>query len=182
MVEDEQMQLENVIRLGEICDVSQGVVEAPDRISKKALEKTPVENVQVGDGVFVLTQREVDCLRLNAEERRVLKKYVNPVNVFRYGVKWDDKYLIYSDKYIKKKIEDDEQFDRLKNHLDKFQRLITSSNAPYGIHRPRQNKYFISPKLSLKICLCNRNLHMIHQNSSSVSPFPQLLKKRKIMI
>ena len=144
LVEDEQIQLENVIRLGEICDVSQGVVEAPDRISKKALEKTPVENVQIGDGVFVLTQREVDRLRLNAEEGKVLKKYVNPMNVFRYGVKWDDKYLIYSDKYIKKKIEDDEQFDQLKNHLDKFQRLITSSSAPYGMHRPRQDKYFTS--------------------------------------
>ena len=150
LVEDEQIQLENVIRLGEICDVSQGVVEAPDRISKKALEKTPVENVQIGDGVFVLTQREVDRLRLNAEEGKVLKKYVNPMNVFRYGVKWDDKYLIYSDKYIKKKIEDDEQFDQLKNHLDKFQRLITSSNAPYGMHRPRQDKYFTSPKIIFK--------------------------------
>ena len=150
LVENEQMQLENVIRLGEICDVSQGVVEAPDRISKKALEKTPVENVQVGDGVFVLTQREVDCLRLNAEERKVLKKYVNPMNVFRYGVKWHDKYLIYSDKYIKKEIEGDEQFARLKNHLDKFQMLITSSNGPYGIHRPRQDKYFTSAKIIFK--------------------------------
>ena len=150
LVEDEQMQLENVIRLGEICDVSQGVVEAPDRISKKALEKTPVENVQVGDGVFVLIQREVDCLRLNTEEWKVLKKYVNPMNVFRYGVEWDDKYLIYSDKYIKKEIEGDEQFARLKNHLDKFQRLITSSNGPYGIHRPRQDKYFTSAKIIFK--------------------------------
>ena len=150
LVEDEQMQLENVIRLGEICDVSQGVVEAPDRISKKALEKTPVENVQVGDGVFVLTQGEVDFLRLNAEERKVLKKYVNPMNVFRYGVEWDDKYLIYSDKLIKKEIEGDEQFAQLKNHLDKFQRLITSSNGPYGIHRPRQDKYFTSAKIIFK--------------------------------
>ena len=150
LVEDEQMQIENVIRLGEICDVSQGVVEASDKISKKALEKTPVENVQVGDGVFVLTQREVNRLCLNAEERKVLKKYVNPMNVFRYGVKWDDKYLIYSDKALKKKIEDDEQFDQLKNHLDKFQRLITSSNGPYGIHRPRQDKYFTSAKIIFK--------------------------------
>ena len=150
LVENEQIQLENVIRLGEICDVSQGVVEAPDRISKKTLEKTPVENVHVGDGVFVLTQREVDCLCLNTEERKVLKKYVNPMNVFRYGVEWDDKYLIYSDKYIKKKIEDDEQFNRFKNHLDKFQRLITSSNRPYGIHRPRQDKYFTSAKIIFK--------------------------------
>ena len=152
LVEDEQMHLENVIRLGEICDVSQGVVEAPDRISKKSLEKTPVENVQVGDGVFVLTQREIDGLCLNTEERKVLKKYVilNPMNVFRYGVEWDDKYLIYSDKCIKKKIEDDEQFARLKNHLDKFQKLITSSNGPYGIHRPRQDKYFTSAKIIFK--------------------------------
>ena len=150
LVETEQMHLENVIRLGEICDVSQGVVEAPDRISKKALEKTPVENVQVGDGVFVLTQSEVDCLRLNAEERKVLKKYVNPMNVFRYGVKWDEKSLIYSDKWIKKEIEDNNQFAQLKNHLDKFQRLITSSNGPYGIHRPRQDKYFTSAKIIFK--------------------------------
>ena len=72
------------------------------------------------------------------------------MNVFRYGVKWDEKYLIYSDKWSKKKIEDDEQFAQLKNHLDRFQRLITSSNGPYGMHRPRQDKYFTSAKIIFK--------------------------------
>ena len=142
LVEGGQLHLENIIRLGEICDVSQGVVEAPDKISKKALDRIPLENVKVGDGVFVLTQSEVDSLRLNQEEKSVLKKYLNPINVFRYGIKEDNKYVIYSDKHMKKKIESDKRFNRLKNHLDKFQRLITSSNAPYGIHRPRQDKYF----------------------------------------
>ncbi len=150
LVEGGQLRFKNVIRLGEICDVSQGVVEAPDRVSKKALDRTPQEDVEVGDGVFVLTQNEIDSLELNEKEKRILKKYLNPVNVFRYGIKYDNKYLIYSDKEIKKIIENDGRFNQLKNHLDKFQRLITSSNAPYGIHRPRKDKYFIFPKIIFK--------------------------------
>ena len=150
LVENRQLRFENVVRLGEICDVSQGVVEAPDRISKKALEKTPRKNVQIGEGVFVLTQNEVDALRLSEKEKRVLKKYLNPVNVFRYGVKEESKYLIYSDKHVRERIKSDRRYNRLKNHLDKFQGFITSSNAPYGIHRPRKDKYFIYPKIIFK--------------------------------
>ena len=150
LVENRQLRFENIVRLGEICDVSQGVVEAPDRISKKSLKKTPRKNVQIGEGVFVLTQNEVDALRLSEKEKRVLKKYLNPVNVFRYGVKEESKYLIYSDKHVRERIKSDRRYNRLKNHLDKFQGFITSSNAPYGIHRPRKDKYFIYPKIIFK--------------------------------
>ena len=150
LVENGQLRLENVVRLGEICDVSQGVIEAPDRISKKALERTPVENVKIGEGVFVLTQSEVDALRLNEEEEKVLRKYLNPVNIFRYGIKEESKYLIYSDKHVREKIKNDRRYNSLRNHLDKFQKFITSSNGPYGIHRPRKDKYFIYPKIIFK--------------------------------
>jgi adenine-specific DNA-methyltransferase len=33
------------------------------------------------------------------------------------------------------------------NHLDKYKKYITSSNAPYGIHRTRESRFFTSPKI-----------------------------------
>lgn len=36
-------------------------------------------------------------------------------------------------------------------YLDKYSKYITSSNKPYGIHRPRKNKFFENEKLIFKI-------------------------------
>ena len=42
------------------------------------------------------------------------------------------------------------EYINLKLHLDKFKKYITSSNAPYGLHRPRNENYFIEPKIIFK--------------------------------
>jgi len=144
-------QFSNVIDLGSVCDVSQGVVEAPDKISRKALEKNPTKGISAGMGVFVLNQDELRELGLNKAEREVVKKYLDPGDVFRYGIKKDvEKYLLYSDSEIKEKIKADNNFTHLKKHLDKFKQFITSSNGPYGLHRPRKVKYFLNNKIIFK--------------------------------
>lgn len=143
--------LDNVIRLGNICDISQGVVEAPDKISKKALEQNPDSDLSIGTGVFVLTKSELDSLQLNQSELEAIKKYVDPSDIFKFGIKGNThKFLIYGDKEIRERIKNDEQFIHLKRHLDRFKNFITSSNRPYGLHRSREIKYFINPKIIFK--------------------------------
>ncbi|TSC91221.1 MAG: putative type IV restriction endonuclease [Parcubacteria group bacterium Licking1014_17] len=136
--------LKNCTSLGDIYDVSQGVVEATDKISKKQADAT--NNFKTGDGVFVLSKKEVNDLHLSAEEKKLVKKYLDVSDVGKYFILFNNEYLIYADKEAKSKITDG-LYPNIKNHLDKMKRFITSSNKPYGLHRPRESKYFENPKL-----------------------------------
>jgi len=137
----------NCISLGEIYDVSQGVVEAPDKISRKLAALDSEANV--GEGVFVLSKPELESLNLDPEENRIIKKYLNSSDIGKYYIQFNDEYLIYSDKEAKEKIRNN-KYPNIKTHLDRMGNYITSSNKPYGLHRPRENKYFESPKLICK--------------------------------
>jgi len=136
------------IDLGELFDVSQGVIEASDKVAKSKLTEDLSENFSIGDGVFVINKDEIEKLQLNNEEIKLLKPYLNSHNVLKYGVNYTDEYLIFSDKKIRGEIEEN-KYPNLKKHLDNISPFITSSNAPYGLHRDRSSKLnpFDIPKL-----------------------------------
>ncbi len=138
-----------VVLLGDSYDTSVGVQESTDKVSKKILEEVNNKEFKVGDGVFVLSGQELKNLNLDDKEKLVIKNYLNTNNVQKYHINFDDEYLIYSDKETKIKIADGE-YPHIKSHLDKMKKFITSSNAPYGLHRPREDKYFENPKLICK--------------------------------
>lgn len=149
--EKSNFNTEDTVLLGEITESSIGVQESPDKLSVKQIEThKAINGYAPGEGVFVLSKEEVNTLDLNASEKTILKKYLNPNDLFKYGVKWSDEYLIYSDKGIKELIKKNGDFINLKKHLDKYRNFITSSNKPYGIHRGRDLKYFINPKIIFK--------------------------------
>ncbi|MBZ0202875.1 MAG: Eco57I restriction-modification methylase domain-containing protein, partial [Ignavibacteria bacterium] len=144
-----KIETKNAFTIDDLYEVSQGVVEAPDKLSRKSLEKNRNNNYFVGQGVFVISKSELNSLHLNIKENKIIRKYLNSHNVERYGIKHENEYLIYSDKEAKEKISKGE-YPNLRKHLDKFKSFITSSNGPYGIHRPRDNKYFEQTKLLCK--------------------------------
>jgi hypothetical protein len=132
-------------------DMSQGVVEASDKISSKQFKKINVPSFKIGQGVFVLTPDELDRLNLTIAEKNALVKYLDPNEVQKWKVApVKPKWLIYSDGDLKNKILKDLDFARLKSHLDLLQPFITSSNKPYGLHRARDVKYFNRPKIIFK--------------------------------
>lgn len=148
VVLEKRVGYENAITLGEIADISQGVVEASDRISNRMYSKNPREDMHVGKGIFVLSQDEINELNLNDDEQKLLVPYVDGNEMSRYSLA--DKannWLIYSDKEVKELIANDSRYEHIKQHLDYMAEYITSSNKPYGIHRPRQRYYFESPKI-----------------------------------
>jgi adenine-specific DNA-methyltransferase len=60
--------------------------------------------------------------------------------------------VIYTDSRFKDAAEI-EDFPNLKRHLDQFNRVITSDNRPYGLHRARNEKFFLGEKIiSLRKC------------------------------
>ena len=71
-----------------------------------------------------------------------------------YGNPINQEWLIYTDSSFKdkKKIE---KYPNIKRHLDKFRKVITSDNKPYGLHRAR-NAYFFEGEKIISVRKCAR--------------------------
>jgi len=147
----DNLNYDNTVLLNEVVDTSIGVQESPDKISNKQLLKTKRTDVSAGDGVFVLSQTELNALNRNSlKQLPLIKKYLDPNDISLYCINWRNKYLIYSDSKLKEEIKNNREYISVKNHLDRFREFITSSNKPYGLHRSRDVKYFTEPKIIFK--------------------------------
>ena len=153
----EQNQYGDCVDLGSIADVSQGVIEASDRVSKRLYAKYPREDVFIGKGIFVLSPYEITALQLNDSEKALLEYYADGESIGRYRVKIPENMLIYTDKTNREKIANDGEYNHLKEHLDSMAEYITSSNAPYGLHRPRQKYYFNQKKIIMPSMFAKNN-------------------------
>ena len=129
--------------------VSQGLIESPDKISKKSLTEKPSKDIKVGDGVFVINDKELLKINPSKIEKQIIKKYLSSSDVGKYEINYKNQYLIYSNSENEKKIKNRE-FINLHNHLKKFRKYITSANAPFGLNRPRNENFFLEPKIIFK--------------------------------
>ena len=130
-------------------DTSVGVQESTDKVTKKQKEQSKNLEVEIGDGVFVLAKNEIEKLNLSTDEKLLFKPYLNTSHVIKYGIEFQEEYLLYSGKVEREKIAKG-YYPNIKRHLDKMREFVTSSNLPYGIHRTREQRFFESPKLICK--------------------------------
>lgn len=127
-------------------EVAQGIVFPQDFLNKKSAEKLG-EGFKVGNGVFALNNIELEKLNLNENEVGLIKPYFTTEQFTRFYAKNENEYwLIYTDSSFKKQ-ETIDQYPNIKNHLDKFSKVITSDNYPYGLHRAREEKFFKNEKI-----------------------------------
>lgn len=96
--------------------------------------------VKKGDGILVLTDSEVEQLKLNLNEIKYLRPYYTTRQINRYlATPNTTQKIIYADSYFRSHIE---EFPNLQKHLDRFKNILTSAFAPYGLHRAREEKFF----------------------------------------
>ena len=121
----------NITRtLGDICNISQGVVEASDKISSKMYKKNPLPNHYVGEGIFVLSLDEYNNLDLTIEEKNIMVPFENEGCLSRYNINYElTRRLIYSDVQNRKKIAESPQFINLKRHLDYMSDYMSDSHV-----------------------------------------------------
>lgn len=127
--------------------VSQWVVEAPDKISSKISKENP--KFKKWEWVFVLSENEIKLKGFSWTEQNAIKKYLNTNNIFKYWIKFDNEYLIYTNSDTKNNIEN-WTYENIKNHLDYYSSIISSSNWPYWIHRTRKECFFENEKIICK--------------------------------
>jgi len=126
-------------------EVAQGIVLPQESVLEKHLSIIKNKNIKIGDGIFLLTEEELTILNLSDVEKAIIKPYYTSKQLDRYySNSYNELWLIYTDKNVIKQIS---KFPTIKSHLDKFGRVITSDNKPYGLHRPRDERFFLGEKI-----------------------------------
>lgn len=138
--------------LDEKLEVAQGIVTPNDSVNKKSLELLD-ENSKIGEGIFILTSEEIEQLNLSHKELELIKPLYTSEQINGYNVNSKNKFwIIYTDSSFKN-IETIKPYPNIKQHLDRFSKVITSDNKPYGLHRARNESFFKGEKIiSLRKC------------------------------
>ncbi|MBK9718929.1 MAG: hypothetical protein IPO85_15735 [Saprospiraceae bacterium] len=127
-------------------EVAQGIVAPQDYVNGNS-QAILGNKYKIGDGIFNLSSSEYANLNLTESERKLVKPFYTPQELVKYyGTPLIKYWIIYTDsKY--KNINEIEPFINIKNHLDKFVKVITSDNKPYGLHRAREERFFKGKKI-----------------------------------
>jgi len=132
-------------------EIASGIDLLQDFVNKK--HKEVIDNVEIGDGIFNISQDEYERLNLSAKEKELVKPFYTTSELHSYyGNKKNKYWIIYTNSSFKDESKM-ELFPKLKKHLDKFLEVFTSVNKPYGLHRSRDQQYFTGEKIfSLRKC------------------------------
>lgn len=135
--------------ISDYFDVSQGVVQNPDKVSSKM---SVLFNLQKGAGVFVLNSLELQEINLTSNEKQYLKFFFNESAIEEYRINKNDfSYLLYLTKNNCKIID---QYPNIKNHLYRFKKIMDNRRETkngsiewFQLHWPRDPVFFTSPKV-----------------------------------
>ena len=104
-------------------------------------------NFKTGEGIFVLKKEELRNIPLIEQEKELLKPLYESNLLRKYtSILENQKFIIYTDSSFKDKNKM-LNYPNLKKHLDKFEKVITSDNKPYGLHRARKEEFFTENKI-----------------------------------
>jgi adenine-specific DNA-methyltransferase len=139
-------------QLDDRLEIAQGIVAPQDFVNKASLQVLE-GSVLLNEGIFYLTDKEKNELNLNSDELKLIKPFYSTTELDRYYGDKNNKYwVIYTDSSFKNPSAIN-SYPNLKKHLDRFQRVITSDNKPYGLHRARNEHFFTDEKIiSLRKC------------------------------
>lgn len=127
-------------------EVAQGIVFPQDFLNKKNAHKLG-SSFKVGKGIFVLNIDELNNITLTKKEQDLIKPYFTTDKFSRfYGNAEYGQVVIYTDSSFKNPQALDE-YPNIKQHLDQFVSVFTSDNKPYGLHRAREERFFIGEKI-----------------------------------
>ena len=127
-------------------EVANGIHPHYDFVSKKICEESNGK-FEKGEGIFGLSNVDKRNLGLSKEELKLVKPYYTTEELGRYYANPKNKlWIIYTGSEFKnpKAIQ---PYPNLKKHLDRFKNIITSDNRPYGLHRAREERFFIGESI-----------------------------------
>ncbi len=113
--------------LGSICELVEGIHTGADKISESHLEKFKL-TFEKGTGIYILSESELQRLKLNSEERRLIKPWFKNSDIQRWVTTHrTDRFLIY---YTTK--EDSQHVEKIQRHLSQFKLILINRKTRSG--------------------------------------------------
>ena len=159
-------------------EAAQGIV-CPQDYLNKAGQKVLGANFKIGEGIFTLSTRELKALQLSKTDLQLIKPFYTTDELNRWKANpHNRKWIIYTDSSFKdkKKLE---SYPNIKKHLDRFKKIITSDNKPYGLHRAR-DAYFFKEEKIIAVRKCARPTFTYVDFDSYVSATFYVIKTERI--
>ena len=109
------------------CNITQGIVTGADKLSKSHISKYGIDGKK-GDGIFVLSKREVESLRLSVSERQFFKPWFKNSDINKWvSNKYSQESLIY---YTSK--EQNKIGENLLAHFEEYKQILINRNTRSG--------------------------------------------------
>tara|TARA_B100001057_G_scaffold346392_1_gene347703 strand:- start:106 stop:3429 length:3324 start_codon:yes stop_codon:yes gene_type:complete len=129
--------------------IKQGIVSGADKVTDKHLEKFKIK-AKKGEGIFALSNLEVEQLKLNNLEKELIKNFYKNSDISRFCINLStDNKVVYVTKNTKIS-----KYPNIQKHLEKFKiilkkRLITykESYPWFSLHRPRNINILTNTKI-----------------------------------
>jgi adenine-specific DNA-methyltransferase len=126
-------------------EIAQGIICPQEAVLPRHLADLPDKHVEPGSGIFILSNDEKRLLGVRGLERKIVKPYYTTEELVRYyGAPQNKLWIIYTTPEVTKHIV---EYPNIKAHLDRFGSIITSDNWPYGLHRARDENFFVGEKI-----------------------------------
>lgn len=123
--------------------MAQGVVAPQEYVIKGHLEHLP--GLKLKDGIFVLSGSELKKLDLSTQEEKYVRPFIEACDLtVPDQVNWKKRWILYIDSKTNKGLLNKSlRLPNIQRHLERFSKINTSSNAPYGLHRARTPDLFV---------------------------------------
>jgi hypothetical protein len=144
-------RLNRLPTLGERFDVRQGMAENPPKIGPRAARNS-AGRFRAGEGVFVLSDDEIESLGLSPPERELLRPYFAANDVQRYFVKPVTRQKVL---YLTRRtVHSLESLPAIERHLQRFRDLLERRREVrlkkihwWELHWPREEHIFVQPRI-----------------------------------
>lgn len=136
-------------KLSTICSVNSGADITISKVKDSHIKNFSNLNLTKNEGVFVISEKEINNLKLLDNEKELIKNFIKNSDIKKYG------YTLSSEKLIYLKWTDDIfKYPNLNSHLLKFKDILIDQMIRYeeeypwyALHRPREEKIFLGEKI-----------------------------------
>jgi len=135
--------------LGIICNVNNGIFAGADSLNENKKKKYKITNANAGDGIFILTKKEVDNLNLEANERMLFKPLFKNSGIYRYSTSSENNLFIINLRYTDRPNIDD--YPNIKKHLIKFKSLLSDRPRTGTLESAFNNGYWYVMSTSRRV-------------------------------
>ena len=165
------------VKLIDCCNINQGIVTGCNKISKKHIEQY-AGNWALNEGIYILSDSEIDSLCLNQHEYSLLKPWFKNSNIHKWNteLKTKERVIYYSSKNQYSNVE------KIKKHLERFKIILVNRNVRTGSVTLDEYDRFLSGEYDISYVMIASEMKKENYYCLSYARHEDMFTQEKIVV